>query len=299
MQIKVLTTILRSDALSTIRRVVSVMGNDVNLYLPPDVEPRHLAEFFSLKMGAEPMIESMEYGGFSVHPHVDLVEAKPSNISGMEYLNWKGGKNYDANVLSPPFQPRMHYSVAIPEHMYKRVPPEMKKRFGKVWNELAASSSPQRLALFRAAADFFGGIVVPQDVDWDKIEWHKRTMPVDGRGLMPEDNPAWARYQMALYWVAPLTQEDIRRAWADSGYKSEDVSVSFYPVKEKELPVTALLRRERLDTYKRQSGSGPQEMVVANRAVKRKLKGPGMGWWGQPVRHKMAAKKGAANRRRK
>ncbi len=283
------------------------MGNDVELYLPPDVEPRHLAEFFSLKLGAEPLIDSMEYGGFSVHPHIDLVKAEPSTISGMEYLTFETPEPttvpatssvYKKYILSHPFQPRMHYAVAIPEKMYKRVPPEMKKRFGKVWNQLAASSSPQRLALFRAAADFFGGIVVPQDVE-DKFEWHKRTMPVDRRGLLPEDDLGWRRWQMAMYWVAPLTREDIQKAWKDSGYKTEDTSIKNFPFEKKDLPITAYLRHERLDNFK----PGPSTrigMVDANHSVTRKLKaGPGTGWWGEPVRHKMAAKKGHANKVRR
>ncbi len=275
------------------------MSNDVELYLPPDVEPRHLAEFFSLKLGAEPLIDSMEYGGFSVNPHVDLVEAKSSTIPGMDYLNWKAGEVYKKYILSHPFEARVHYAVAIPEKMYRRVPPEMKKRFGKVWNQLAANSSPQRLALFRAAADFFGGIVVPQDVG-DKFEWHNRTMPVDRRGLMPDDDPGWNRYQMAVYWVAPLTREDIQKAWKDSGYKTEDTSIKNFPFEKKNLPVTAMLRQERLDSFSRRGTSVQMEMKEANLSVKRKLKaGPGMGWWGEPVRHKMAAKKGHVKRRRK
>ena len=274
------------------------MSVNVNLYLPPDVEPRHLADFFAIKLGAEPMIQSMEYGGFTVDLHVDLVKAENSPIVGMEYLNWKGSKAYDKYILSHPFQPSFHYGTTVPEHMYKRVPPEMKKRFGKVWTEVMSASSPQKVALYRAAAKFFGGVLVPVDADWEKFEVYKRTMPVNGRGLMPDDDPSWSRYQMAMYWVQPLTKEDIENAWKDSGYKSEETPVKDYPISRQDLPGIAEQRQFRLDNFKA-GGSRQMDAIAASRAVKRKLKaGPGMGWWGQPVRHKMAAKKGHANKRR-
>lgn len=166
------------------------MGVDVKLYVPPDVESGHVADFFAIKLGAKPKWNPEGWVDVEGNPRAEGV----SVVSAMDHIYL--GPAADKYVEHP-VRPSFHYA----------------SRFkGKNYNQLMMKSTPVRVALAVEAARFFGGVVVARDFDPDDFLRFKRTAPVDKYGLIPDDGAPWERYQKALSKLKPLTNEEVVEA---------------------------------------------------------------------------------------
>lgn len=234
------------------------MGVDLNLYLPTDVRAEKVADFMAIKLGAK-----SKWGGYGATKWVDVPGAK---VKAFENISEFAHLQYDDNIqklsLTPPFRPSFHWGSRF------------RHKPGKIYNLVSMHSSPQRIAVARAAAKFFGGILVPNDYDDAEFQEYKRTAPVDDEGLLPEDGEPWDRYQNALSDTKPLTFEEIAAEVLIASYRDEEEEILLKMKKKdiKSVPKGHIYREAKGD------------------------KGPGRGWWKQPVRHSEAAKKGHRKR---
>ena len=195
------------------------MGVNLNVYLPLDVQDRHVASVLGVLAGLPAKYETSRggYGRSYGSTEVKGVRVDHCNLTGMSdiVLTSQTGMVDGEGTHFAYF----HYCA--------------RTSFGKrkIVNLLGPPSTAFWIALSRRAVHFLGGLVVYNDCAASlkgNSYRSKRHCPVDRHGLIPDDAEPWTRYHKALAALTPITVEDMIGANRYAAYKlseKENVNV--------------------------------------------------------------------------